>query len=745
MKQADYRDSKLTPEERAELLLRELTLDEKIGQTNLIWGLKEMTQFGFPDPVALVRAGAAGSILYAKDRAERNEYQRLALEESRVGIPLIFASDITHGYDTGFPAPLAMAATWNDELLEKAQRAVAKEARQDGLHWTYFPNADIARDARWGRVQETMGEDPYLSSRLVAAQVKGFQGESLDCEESIAACLKHFAGYGACVGGRDYDSVFLPESEFRNIYLKPFKAGVDAGVASIMTAYMDVNNVPATVNRFLMKQVLRQEWGYDGAVVSDAGTVGSLVMQGHAKDMADAALRAMGAQLDIDMASCTYLSCLKGLVESGKLSEKDIDRAAKAVLTLKFKLGLFEHPYAKEHSEDKDYSAEHRALAREVAAKSIVLLKNEGVVLPLSDKIKKLAVIGPMADAPDDMEGVVGVFTQPKSVTVLQGIRARAEHTEVMYAPGPWIKCDVPKLVNQFMPYYCGKEQKAMQTPAEADKALLDALAVAGEADAVVIVLGETVEMSGESGSASDIGLKGRQEELLKEVMKLGKPVVLVLIGGRPLAVSWAKENVPAIVEAWQLGHEGGNAVADVLFGDVNPSGKLPITFPRSAGQCPKYYAENRTHMPADEQPQPYSRYWNELTSPLFPFGYGLSYTEFGYENLKVLTPKAKPGEEIRVSADIINRGGREGEETVQLYIHQRYGTDTRPKRELKGFRKLSLKPGEKKTVEFCLTADELSYWSSSAESWIADEAEFDVWIGADSTATLHGEFSVHS
>lgn len=755
MKEKNYTDCSLPVEKRVEDLLSRMSLMDKIGQMNQIWGLAQMKELGGPDPEEMARKGLAGSMLYVLDVETRNRFQRIAVEESPSGIPILYGSDVVHGYKTGFPIPLAMAASWEPELLRECQHIAAKEARADGIHWTFFPNADVARDARWGRIGETMGEDPFLASRLVAAQVEGFQGETLDADDSLLACVKHFAAYGACTGGRDYDQVIMSEAELRNVYFPPFQAGIDAGVGTLMTAYMDLNHVPATVNTFLLRDVLREEWKFDGFVVTDAGTIGSLITQGLAKDGADAAMRAVKAHVDMDMGSFQYVQFLAQLVAEGKVSMEEIDRAVRPILAAKFRLGLFEHPYvqvetqkeprivqdssgAEELSGERAKGSGYREAALRAAEKSVILLKNDGNLLPLDKGIQKLAVIGPLADAPDDTEGILGMTNVPQAVTILEGIRHKLRDAEVLYAPGPWIKRTIPSMVSAFVPDFCGAGEKEKQTQAQAEEAMKAAIRTAEMADTVILVLGETRSMAGEAASCSDIGLPGRQEELLERVMALGKPTVLILMAGRPLAVNWAAEHVPAILEGFQLGWEAGNAVANILFGDVNPSAKLPVTIPRSAGQCPKYYAENLTHQPVEAQPAPYSRYWNEAGSPLYPFGYGLSYSTFRYDNLRLSAEEIKVGESVEAAVDITNTSNVDGEEIAQLYIHQRYGSDSRPKRLLKGFEKVSLAAGETKTVRFLLDQKTFTYYSTARKAYVLEPSEVDIWVGADVNARRH-------
>jgi beta-glucosidase len=723
--------------ERVEALLGQMSLAEKVGQ---------LTQIGGADfipglkPEEIIRQGGAGSVLWLNDTKKFNALQKIAVEESPSKIPLLFALDVIHGYRTIFPVPLAMAASWDPAVAERAQAVAAKEARAAGLHWTFGPMLDIARDARWGRIVEGAGEDPFLGAAMAAAQVRGFQGPYPGAPDHLIACAKHFAGYGAADGGRDYDPVFLPKAQLRNVYFPPFQAAVKAGVGTFMSAYMDLNNVPASGNRWLLHDILRGEWGFQGFVVSDAFAVANLVIQGFARDGRDAAARALGAGLNMDMASNTYLQNLVGLVEDGTLKEAEIDAAVRPILALKVRMGLFEQPFIDETLLDQVVALpEHRHEARLAAQRSMVLLRNADRLLPLSADLQNVAVIGPLADSPEATEGSWMVFGhQPAAVTVLQGIRARLPMARIAFAPGPEIRRDIPSAFEDMMP----GNQKPAQTDEEAQAAFQAALDAAQNADLVIMVLGETANMAGEFASRGSLDLPGRQEELLKAVAALGKPVVLVLLNGRPLSINWAAEHVPAILEAWEPGTEGGNAVADILFGDANPGGKLPVTFPRNGNHSPLYYARTLTHSP-ESSPMYRSRYWDSPTTPLYPFGYGLSYTSFSFTNLKLSAAQIKLGNSLDVSVDVTNTGPLVGDEVAQLYIHQRWGSDSRPMRELKGFERITLQPGETKTVTFQLGPEELDYWSTNAGQWIQDAAVFDIWIGADSLATLHADFEV--
>ena len=723
-----------TVDQRVSALLARMTPAEKVGQ------LVQAGAFPGMDPAGAIRRGA-GSVLWLNDPKQFNALQKVAVEETRLKIPVLFALDVIHGYQTIFPVPLAMAASWDPSEYEQAQAVAAREARAAGLHWTFGPMLDIARDARWGRMVEGAGEDPYLGAAMAVAQVRGFQGPSLGTPGRLIATAKHFAGYGAADGGRDYDPVYLPENLLRNVYLPPFQAAAKAGVGSFMSAYMDLNEVPATANRFLLHDVLRGEWGFQGFVVSDAFGVANLITQGAAKDGPEAARRAVNAGLDVDMASNTYGQHLAAEVQAGRVSMATLDAAVRPILAAKIRLGLFEHPYVDEAAMAGVLAdPAHRARARRAAQRTLVLLRNEQQALPLRKDVASIAVIGPVADSKADTEGSWMVFGhQPAAVTVLEGIKAKVgAATTVIYASGPEIRRDIPSMFDQFT----GAPRKPPQTREESDAAFAEAVAAAKGADVAIMVLGESANMSGEAASRASLDLPGRQEELLEAVTALGKPVVLVLINGRPLTIPWAAEHVPAILEAWQPGTEGGHAIADALFGDVNPGGKLPVTFPRKAAHAPLYYARVMTHQP-EGTPRYSPRYWDGAEAPLFPFGYGLSYTTFAYGTVKVSAPSMAVGAKTTVSVEVTNTGRVAGDEVAQLYIRQRTGTDTRPRRELKGFSRVTLAPGESRTLTFTLGPEELRYWSTVARKVIQEPALFDVWVGGDSNASAHGEFEV--
>ncbi len=727
-------------------LLKQMTLEEKIAQLSQLPGfpIAEFKEQVGTKPEDVLRKYGAGSVLWVSDPKEINRWQHIAVDETRLHIPVIFGLDVIHGYHTIFPAPIAMASSWDPKMVEAAQSVAAREARAAGIEWTFGPMVDIARDARWGRMEEGAGEDPYLDAAMARAQVLGFQGADFASPEHVMACVKHFAGYGAADGGRDYDSSYIPEELMWNVYLPPFKAAIDAGVGSVMSAYMDLNDVPASGNAWLMRDVLRDTWQFKGFVVSDANAVHSLITHGYARDGEDAAYKAFTAGLNMDMASGTYLKYLAGEVKQGRISMEEIDEAVLPILEAKIRLGLFEHPYIDESRLPQVLGApEHLAKARTAAQRSVVLLRNEHNVLPLDktgQQIKSVAVIGPLADADVDLLGMWGAIVKPgPTVSILQGIKEKVGgNVRVEFAHGPNLHRNIPSMFEN-IPMSLMKEQ-AEQSEEEVRKAAEAAVAAAKRCDVAVLVLGEIDLMSGESASRSSLRLSGGQEELLESVVALGKPVVLVLVNGRPLDISWAAEHVPAILEAWYPGSEGGPGVADVLFGDANPGGHLPVSWPRSTGQVPIYYNHNRTQAPEDA-PNFKSRYWDMPSSPLYPFGYGLSYTSFSFENLKLSATEAKAGSSIEVSVDVTNTGGRAGDVVAQLYIHQRAGSASRPVRQLKGFQRVNLAAGARQTIHFTLGPDELQFWSPATKQWVVEPEQFDMWVGQDSTAKLHEEF----
>ncbi|HEY3743408.1 MAG TPA: beta-glucosidase BglX [Bryobacteraceae bacterium] len=715
------------PADRAEALLRQMTLDEKIGQLTQLAGLPLI-----PDPVKIddrVRKGQGGSILWLSDPASINRLQKIAVEETRLKIPALFGLDVIHGFRTVFPVPFAMAASWDMDLIEKGQQIAARESRAAGIQWTFAPMLDIARDARWGRIVEGAGEDPVLGAAVARAQIRGFQGDHLSsAADRMLACAKHFAGYGAADGGRDYDSAYIPDVLLWNVYFPPFKAALDAGAGTFMSAYMDLNDVPATGNAFLLRDVLRKIWGFKGFVVSDAFAVRDLQTHGFASSPQDSAQRALLAGVDMDMGSRTYLENLAAAVKSGKVPMSVIDDSVRSILKVKFEMGLFEHPYGDAALLAKVSRApEHLKLAREAAQRSAVLLRNEGGLLPLKANAgQKIALIGPLGDSVFDTLGSWQAMGQTlDAVTLAQGLKARGVTVEVV--KGVQLRKQIPSMFDQLM----GGKPETPWTEAQAGEAFTDAVEAARRADVVVLALGELALMSGELASRSSLNLPGRQQQLMEAVVATGKPVVLVLFSGRPVNIGWAASHVPAILEAWYPGSEGGNAIADLLYGDASPGGKLPVTWPRSVGQEPLFLESNLTHQPEGSQMFS-SRYWDQPGTPQYPFGYGLSYTTFEYTNLHI----AGSG---RVSVDVRNTGSRPGVEVTQLYIHQRAGGASRPKRELKGFARVQLEPGEKRSLEFPLGEEQLRYWNPVSKKWIFEKHEqFDVWAGGDSRGMLH-------
>jgi len=732
-----------TPAARARALVRQMTLEEKIGQLNLSAGVTFGGMITGAADSDIVK-GRIGAVLWLADTKTINRMQHLAVEQSRLHIPLLFGLDVIHGYRTLFPIPLGMASSWDPAVEEQAQAFAAREAANAGIRWTFTPMVDIARDARWGRIQEGAGEDPYLGAAMARAQVRGFQGASLG-PTSVIACVKHYAGYGAAEGGRDYDASYVPEELMRNVYLVPFHAAVNAGVGSVMSAYMDLNDVPASGNRWLLTDVLRHDWGFRGFVASDAFAVASLQIHGFAADPADAAYKAITAGAGMDMASRTFQQHLAQLVASGKVSRAQIDSAVLPILEMKYSIGLFEHPYAPDSTVGPDLTADARALARKLAARSMVLLKNDNHLLPLASSVRHVAVIGALADSPADLTGgptPAGVFTRSPdapAVTVLAALKNRlGAGAEITYVPGPGFS----KVYPSFFDAMLGHTPAPPPTAAEVEDWKTKARAAADVADLVIAVVGEPAFMSGEGASRGTLDLPGIQEQMIELAAGSGKPLVVVLENGRPLEVNWLAEHAAAILEAWFPGVEGGNAVADVLFGDVNPGGKLPVSWPRAAGAEPLYYNHNLTQQPESAQNFT-SRYWDIASKPLYPFGYGLSYTTFRFANLHLSKARMRAGDSVAVTVDVTNSGGVAGDAVAQLYIHQRSGSASRPVRQLEGFQRVALQPGETKTLRFSLGRAELQFWSPQAKRWVVEPSVFDVWVGEDSRAELHGELTI--
>jgi beta-glucosidase len=691
---------------------------------------------------AALERGEAGSLLFVTNTSEINRLQRLAVEGNRLGIPALFGFDVIHGLRTIFPVPIAMAASWDPETIERGQSIAARESRAVGIHWAFAPMVDIARDPRWGRIIEGAGEDPFLGAAVAVAQVRGFQGEKIGAPERIIAGPKHFAGYGNALGGRDYDEVNLSDYELWNVYFPPFRAAIEAGAGNIMTAYMDLNGIPATGNRWLFRDVLRDTFGFQGFVVSDANAVRNLVTHEFAADLTDAGARAIGVSMDMEMAIADpAYAHLPEAVDSGAASQEAVDASVRRVLEAKIKMGLFDEPYV-----DEDRAREvlgdpaHRDVARTAAERAAVLLRNEGDVLPLdAASLVSIAVLGPLADSKRDTLGPWCFdFDLDETVTVLEGIRSKVgDAVKIDYAPG------VRPAQRRFPSMFDMFGGNAPEDPENFDDAaeLQRAADLARDADVAIVVAGEWQNMIGEAASRSSLELPGRQLELLQAVVETGTPVVLLVMNGRPLDLRWAAERVPAILDIWYPGTSGGSAAANLLFGDVSPGGKLPFTWPRTVGQVPMVYSHTRSHEPENQG----RRYWDEESTPLFPFGHGLSYGSFSYSNLTVDRDAIGPDEAVSVSVEVVNNGDREADEVVQLYIHQRYGSSSRPVRELKGFQRISLGAGESRTLQFSLGRAELSYWNAAARDWVLDASTFDVWVGGDSTAELATTFQVNA
>jgi beta-glucosidase len=729
-------------QQRVDDLLKQMTLEEKLGQLNQL--------FVFGSSAAVeenVKKGQVGSLLFVTDPTQINSLQHLAVDNSRLHIPVIFGFDVIHGFRTIFPVPIAMAASWDPSLSTAGQAIAAQEARSVGIQWAFAPMVDIARDPRWGRIVEGAGEDPYLGSKFAAAQVRGFQGDYIGAPGHVLACVKHFAGYGAAEGGRDYDASYISETQLHNLYLRPFHAAVQAGVGSVMSAYMDLNDVPATGNRFLLHDTLRTDWGFQGFVVSDADAVKSLVKHGFAKDDADAAYRALDAGVNMEMAigKTAFSSGLPADLKAGLITPAQIDTAVRPILEMKIRLGLFENPYV-DVAQSRQVLADptHRTAARLAAERTAVLLRNApsspgaAQLLPLQPSAyQKIAVLGPLADSKMDTLGSwTFQFDLPETVTVLEGLRSKiGSQASLAYAPGAQLRRVFPSFFDALFRLPPVVPWTAEQSKAELDKAV----ALAASSDLSILVLGEAQNMSGEAASRDSLDLPGQQQQLLEAVVATGKPVILVLMNGRPLNITWASQHVPAILEAWYPGTQGGNAIANLLTGSAVPGGKLPISWPRNVGQIPINYAHNTTQAPENQG----KRYWDEQSTPLYPFGYGLSYTSFAISNLKLSRDSIQAGQSLEVTADVENTGSMPADEVPQLYLHQQYGSTSRPVRQLEGFERITLAPHQARTVHFTIGKDELTYWSTTKKAWTIEPSTYDVWIGADSAATLHSSFTV--
>jgi beta-glucosidase len=753
-----YQNPTLPVGDRVSDLLGRMTLEEKAGQLTQYFYLSVTANLPAdfdleflpvesraileqPKLVdAAVARGRAGAALFVKDPTSTNRLQRIAMEESRLGIPLLFGYDVIHGLRTAFPVPIAMAATWDATIIEQSQTVAAREARSVGIHWTFAPMIDIARDPRWGRIVEGPGEDPFLGAAVAAAQVRGFQGD-LDAEHVLAG-PKHFVGYGASRGGRDYDDAEISDSELQNVYLPPFQASINAGAATIMSAYMDLNGVPATGNRWLLTDLLREQLGFDGFVVSDANGVRNLETQHFAKNLTDAGARAVRAGLDMEMTMFDpAFDRLPEAVAEGLITEDEIDQAAARVLSAKIRLGLFENPYVDETATNAVLDApEHRELARVAAERSLVLLKNDDAILPLREKqLGSVAVVGQLADSKRDVLGPwVFDHNTEEAVSILEGIRGRLGGSiRVDHAIG----ASIPSRVTPSP--FDGMDPTVPVTPDDYDDdaAIDEAVRTATAADIAIVVVGQRQNQIGEAASVASLDLPGRQLEQLQRIAATGTPVVLVVMSGRPLDLRWADENVSAILQAWYPGTRGGDAVASVLVGDVSPAARLPFTWPRHVGQVPMIYSHYRTFQPGQQD----ARYFDEPSTPLYPFGHGLSYASFDYENLRLDRDTIAIGESVEVSVDVVNRSDIPADEVAQLYIHQRYGTASRPVRELKGFRRVAVPARGTVTVTFSLTPEHLSYWSAATRSRVQDATRIDIGVGGSSRAALTAVLEVIS
>jgi beta-glucosidase len=705
-------------ENRINALIAKMTLEEKLGQLQILDG--EADGKYRPEHLEMIRKGLLGSTLNVRTAQKTNELQRIAVEQSRLKIPVLFGFDVIHGYRTIFPIPLGEASSWDMAAIERAASIAAAESAASGVRWTFAPMVDIARDPRWGRIIEGAGEDPFLGSAIARARVIGFQGRDYSSPDKIVACAKHWVAYGAAEAGRDYNTTDVSERTLREVYFPPFKAAVDAGVGTFMSAFNDLNGVPTSANPFTLTKVLRGEWKFDGFVVSDYTSVEELLKHGIAANEAEAARLALTAGVDMEMVSRLYNKHGAQMIKDGKLSVATIDEAVRRILRIKFRLGLFDKPYTDESRERAVIlSRENRAAAREVAARSMVLLKNDRDALPLSKTAKSIAVIGPLAD---DQKNMIGSWSGDgrweDAVTLLAGIKAKVSPaTKVAYAKG----CDIA---------------------GDSTEGFAEATRIASQSDAVVVAIGESADMSGEAASRVSLDLPGRQLELVKALQATGKPIAVVLMNGRPLTINWIAENAPAILETWFGGTEAGNAIADVLFGDVNPGGKLPVTFPRAVGQVPIYYNHKNTGRPPDPNNKYTSKYLDAPVTPLYPFGYGLSYTQFRFSNLQLSARSIRPNGRLTVSVEVENIGKRAGDEVAQLYIRDAAASVTRPVKELRGFERISLRPGQKKRIEFTLAPEQLGFYDREMR-FVVEPGQFKVMMGSSSADGLEASFEV--
>ena len=728
-----------------DVLMKKMTLEEKLGQLNLPAGAGDIVTgaAASSDIGKKIQEGKVGGLFNIKSVAKIKAIQKVAVEESRLKIPLIFGMDVIHGYQTTFPIPLGMSCIWDMSLVEKAASVAAQEASADGICWTFSPMVDISRDPRWGRISEGNGEDAYLGSRIAAAMVKGYQGNDLSKNNTIMACVKHYAMYGAAEAGRDYNTTDMSRIRMYNEYLPPYKAAVDAGAGSIMASFNEVDGVPASANKFLMTDVLRTQWGFKGFVVTDYTGINEMMDHGLG-DLQKVSSLALNAGVDMDMVGEGFLSTLQKSLAEKKVTMQQIDVACRLVLEAKYKLGLFADPYKycnEERAKTEIFTSANRKVARSIAAESFVLLKNQNNLLPIK-KMGTIALIGPLADAKENMSGTWSVATDISTpISVLQGLKnALGSNAKVLYAKGS--NLDADSLLEEHATMF----GKTLHRDARSNEVILkEALEVAAQSDVIVAALGESAEMSGEAASRSDISIPKIQQELLQALLKTGKPVVLVLFTGRPLTLKWENEHVPAILNVWFSGTEAGDAIADVLFGDVNPSGKLSTTFPQNVGQIPLYYNHKNTGRPLPEGKwfQKFrSNYLDVSNDPLYPFGYGLSYTNFSYSDISLSSNTIKGTQSIKATVTVTNTGLVSGKEVVQLYTRQLVGTTTHPVKELKGFQKIELKAGESKTVSFNIAASDLKFYNSDLK-YVAEPGNFKLFIGGNSRDVKQADFKL--
>ncbi|MEG9327530.1 beta-glucosidase BglX [Salinimicrobium catena] len=722
-----------------------MTLTEKLGQLNLPSSGDITTGQAQSSNVAQkIREGKIGGLFNIKSVEKIKNVQKIAVEDSRLGIPMIFGMDVVHGYETSFPIPLGLSTSWDMDLIEETAKMAAKEATADGINWTFSPMVDLSRDARWGRVSEGAGEDPFYNSQVAKAMVRGYQQDDLSRNNTLMACVKHFALYGAAEAGRDYNTVDMSKNRMYNVYLPPYKAAVEAGVGSVMASFNEINGVPATGNKWLLTDVLREQWGFDGFVVTDYTGINEMVDHGIG-DLQTVSARALNAGIDMDMVGEGFISTLEKSLEEGKVSMETINTAVRRVLEAKYQLGLFEDPYRyldEERAAAEVFTKENRDFARQVASQSMVLLKNENDLLPLQKK-GTIAVVGPLASNRTNMAGTWSVAApQDKSVSVLEGIKEEVgNRAKIVYAKGSNVSYDL-ELEKRGTTF--GKD---IPRDGRSDEELRkEAIDIAAKADVIIAAIGESAEMSGESSSRTDISIPQAQKDLLQALLKTGKPVVLVLFNGRPLVMNEEDETVPAILDVWFGGTETGSAIADVLFGEVNPSAKLTMSFPRSVGQIPIFYNHKNTGRPLKNDQGEFekfrSNYLDERNEPLYPFGYGLSYTTFEYSDLTLSSDKLSPEDTLEVSVTVKNSGNYDGKEVVQLYVRDLVGSITRPVKELKGFKKVFIEKGDSETVTFKLSAEDLKFYNNELEH-VYEPGDFEVFVGTNSRETLNSEFEL--